>query len=127
VRDPAERRAALTGSARAALWIGLVVVTAHDLAYAWLSGRQRVLLLSARSVAVPTCPLGATARQRSFAPLRLMKILSSPGATPAAGVLLVVLQRRARRRAALGHGQRAVAWRAGVRERARRRADLACA
>ena len=33
---------------------------------------------------MPTCPLGATARQRSFAPLRLMKILSLPVHSPAA-------------------------------------------
>ncbi len=38
VRDPAERRAALTGSARVALWLGLVVVLPMNLAYAWLSG-----------------------------------------------------------------------------------------
>jgi hypothetical protein len=38
VRDPAERRAALTGSARAALWLGLVVALPANLASAWLSG-----------------------------------------------------------------------------------------
>jgi hypothetical protein len=38
VRDPAERRAALTGSARAALWLGLVLALPADLAFAWLSG-----------------------------------------------------------------------------------------
>jgi hypothetical protein len=38
VRDPAERRAALTGSARAALWVGLLLVLPANLAFAWLSG-----------------------------------------------------------------------------------------
>jgi hypothetical protein len=38
VRDPAERRAALTGSARTALWLGLVLVLPANLAFAWLSG-----------------------------------------------------------------------------------------
>jgi hypothetical protein len=38
VRDPAERRAALTSTARTALWLALVVALPANLASAWLSG-----------------------------------------------------------------------------------------
>lgn len=38
VRDPAERRAALTSTARVALWLGLTVALPANLASAWLSG-----------------------------------------------------------------------------------------
>jgi hypothetical protein len=38
VREPAERRAALAGHARMALWLGLVVALPANLAFAWLSG-----------------------------------------------------------------------------------------
>jgi hypothetical protein len=38
LRDPAERRAALVGTARVALWLGLTVALPANLAFAWLSG-----------------------------------------------------------------------------------------
>ena len=38
LRDPAERRAALVGNARVALWLGLTVALPANLAFAWLSG-----------------------------------------------------------------------------------------
>jgi hypothetical protein len=38
LRDPAERREALVGNTRTALWLGLTVVLPANLAFAWLSG-----------------------------------------------------------------------------------------
>jgi hypothetical protein len=38
LRDPAERREALVGNARIALWLGLTVALPANLAFAWLSG-----------------------------------------------------------------------------------------